>query len=118
MNAYSQPNSTFRHLYYSREATRLDRSFAELSKKMAEAEFISKAMKDCYPAAISLFTIWEARTVGQEAFFKSLKVKCRPIGEKPIKPGTFLFPCNTIDAHKEKLKRIRNLNTAFLRADS
>lgn len=114
MNAYSQPNSTFRHLYYSREATRLDRSFAELSKKMAEAEFISKAMKDCYPAAISLFTIWEARTVGQEAFFKSLKVKCRPIGVKPMP----LLSCNTIDADKEKLATLHNMQAAFIRAES
>ena len=114
MNAYSQPNSTFRHLYYSREATRLDRSFAELSKKMAEAEFISKAMKDCYPAAISLFTIWEARTVGQEAFFKSLKVKCRPIGVKPMP----LLSCNTIDADKKKLSTRHHLQVGFIRAVS
>ena len=87
---------------------------AELSKKMAEAEFISKAMKDCYPAAISPFTIWEARTVGQEAFFKSLKVKCRPIGVKPMP----LLSCNTIDADKKKLSTRHHLQVGFIRADS
>ena len=59
-----------------------------------------------------------AEQAGQLAYFKALGYECRPIGEKTIKPGPFLFPCNTIDAHKEKLKRIRNLNTAFIRGDS
>ncbi|MEM7421777.1 MAG: hypothetical protein AAF364_18970 [Pseudomonadota bacterium] len=79
MNAYSQLNSSFSGVDYENGPIRFKRSVAEANKKMAEAQFISDAIKDCHPAAISPLIILKARTVGQEAFFKSLKVNCRPL---------------------------------------
>lgn len=79
MNAYSQLNSSFSGVDYENGPIRFKRAIAEANKKMAEAQFISDAIKDCHPAAISPLIILKARTVGQEAFFKSLKVSCRPL---------------------------------------
>lgn len=79
MNAYSQLSCSFSTLDYENGAIRFKRAIAEVNRKMAEAKFISDAIKDSYPAAISPLIILKARTVGQEAFFKSLKVSCRPL---------------------------------------
>lgn len=79
MNAYSQLSCSFSDLDYENGPIRFKRAIAEVNRKMAEAKFISDAIKDCHPAAISPLIILKARTVGQEAFFKSLKVSCRPL---------------------------------------
>ncbi len=79
MNAYSQLSCSFSDLDYENGAIRFKRAIAEVNRKIAEAKFISDAIKDCHPAAISPLIILKARTVGQEAFFKSLKVSCRPL---------------------------------------
>ncbi|MEM7421563.1 MAG: hypothetical protein AAF364_17845 [Pseudomonadota bacterium] len=75
MNAYSRLNSSFSGVDYENGAIRFKRAIAEMNKKMTEARFISKAMEDCYPAALSPLTILQARAAGQEAFFKYCGVK-------------------------------------------
>ncbi|MCH2058147.1 MAG: hypothetical protein MK214_16335 [Thalassotalea sp.] len=79
MNAYYQIESSFSNQDYESAGKRLKRAMAEMNKKMAQSQFISEAVDSFYPAAISPLTIFNARAVGQEAFFKAYGVKCRPL---------------------------------------
>lgn len=75
MSAYSQLSSLFRQYEFESATKRLKYAIAEVNRKMAEAKFISYAIKDCYPAALSPLAILQARAAGQEAFFKACGVK-------------------------------------------
>lgn len=75
MSPYSQLSSLFRQYEFESATKRLKYAIAEINKKTAEGQFISKAFEKFYPAALSPLTALQARAVGQVAFFKTYGVK-------------------------------------------
>jgi hypothetical protein len=81
---------------------------------LAKRELLTDTFKWVFDPCLPM----KVEQAGQLAYFKALGYECRPIGVKPIKPGTSLFSCNTIDADKEKLATLHNIQAALIRAES
>lgn len=75
MSVYSQLSAFFNKSDFEIGGARFQRAVAEANKKMTEARFISKAIKECYPAALSPLVMLQTRAAGQVAFFKTYGVK-------------------------------------------
>jgi hypothetical protein len=92
----------------------LKRAIAGFAYYSTKQRFLTEGFKWVFDP----YLLIRAEQAGQLAYFKALGYECRPIGEKPIKPGTFLLSCNTIDADKEKLASLLDMRNGFIRADS